>query len=439
MLAKSVMPPKSHMSTSTTIPDQASPNWQRTAWLIVALLAPVALLNYFDRQMLAAMKSSVMHDIPSVGSDANWGLMLGQFKWVYAAMSPIGGYLADRFSRRWTICASLLAWSVITWLTGHATTYEQLMWSRSAMGVSEAFYIPAGLALIADYHFGSTRAKAVGWHQAAIYCGVILGGFTGYIADSPTLGWRFAFDAAGIVGIIYGIVLFFFLKDAPRPAGTLGAVVEKPSVGASAKALFTNPSFILMVLYFTLPALSGWVVRDWMPAILKEQFNIGQGLAGVSATLYTNLAALGAVFLGGYLSDKAIRKNIRGRIFVSSTGMALIVPAIFGVGNASSLGMAICFLMLFGIGWGLFDGNNMPILSQVVRPEQRATAYGLMNLVSISCGGLADFWFGKMRDAKIPLNVIFGMFSLTVVASVVLILLVRPKPELSADTQPAGH
>jgi MFS family permease len=427
------------MSTSTTIPDPTSPNWQRTAWLIVALLAPVALLNYFDRQMLAAMKSSVMQDIPSVGSDANWGLMLGQFKWVYAAMSPIGGYLADRFSRRWTICASLLAWSVITWLTGHATTYEQLMWSRSAMGISEAFYIPAGLALIADYHFGTTRAKAVGWHQAAIYCGVILGGFTGYIADSPTLGWRFAFDAAGIVGIIYGIVLFFFLKDAPRPAGTAGLAIEKPSVAASAKALFTNPSFILMVLYFTLPALSGWVVRDWMPAILKDKFHIGQGLAGVSATLYTNLAALGAVFLGGYLSDKAIRKNIRGRIFVSATGMALIVPAIFGVGNASSLGMAIGFLMLFGAGWGLFDGNNMPILSQVVRPEQRATAYGLMNLVSISCGGLADFWFGKMRDAKIPLNVIFGMFSLTVLVSVGLILLVRPKPELSADTQPAGH
>jgi MFS family permease len=427
------------MSTSTTIPDPTSPNWQRTAWLIVALLAPVALLNYFDRQMLAAMKSSVMHDIPSVGSDANWGLMLGQFKWVYAAMSPIGGYLADRFSRRWTICASLLAWSVITWLTGHATTYEQLMWSRSAMGISEAFYIPAGLALIADFHFGSTRAKAVGWHQAAIYCGVILGGFTGYIADSPTLGWRFAFDAAGIVGIIYGIVLFFFLKDAPRPAGSAVTVTEKPSVAASAKALFGNPSFILMILYFTLPALSGWVVRDWMPAILKEQFHIGQGLASVSATLYTNLAALGAVFLGGYLSDRAIRKNIRGRIFVSATGMALIVPAIFGVGNASSLGMAIGFLMLFGAGWGLFDGNNMPILSQVVRPEQRATAYGLMNLVSISCGGLADFWFGKMRDAKLPLNVIFGMFSLTVIASVVLILLVRPKPELSADTQPAGH
>ena len=416
-----------------------SSTWQRTAWLVVALLAPVALLNYFDRQMLSAVKTSVMHDIPSVGSEANWGLMLGQFKWVYAAFSPVGGFLADRFSRRWTICTSLLLWSVITWLTGHATTYEQLMWSRSAMGISEAFYIPAGLALIADYHFGSTRAKAVGWHQAAIYCGVILGGFTGYIADTPTLGWRFAFDAAGIVGILYGIVLFFFLRDAPRPAGSTLDVRVKPSVGASAKALFTNPSYILMILYFTLPALSGWVVRDWMPAILKEQFHIGQGLAGVSATLYTNLAALVAVFVGGYLSDRFVKRHLRGRIYVSAAGMMLIVPAIFGVGNATTLTMAIAFLVLFGLGWGLFDGNNMPILSQIVAPEQRATAYGCMNLVSISCGGLADFWFGKMRDAKLPLNVIFGMFSLTVVASVVLILLVRPKPELSTDTYSVGH
>ena len=70
------------------------------AWIVVAVLMPVALLNYLDRQMLASMKESVMRDIPTIVSEQNWGYMLGQFKWVYAVFSLLGGYLADRFSRR---------------------------------------------------------------------------------------------------------------------------------------------------------------------------------------------------------------------------------------------------------------------------------------------------------------------------------------------------
>jgi MFS transporter, Spinster family, sphingosine-1-phosphate transporter len=173
----------------------SSPSRVRTAWLVVALLMPVALLNYLDRQMLASMKFSVMADIPSIGSEQNWGYMLGQFKWVYAFFSPIGGFLADRFSRRYTICTSLAVWSAVTWWTGHVSTYDQLLATRSLMGISEAFYIPAALALIADYHTGHTRSRAVGLHQMAIYCGVILGGFGGFVADAPDLGWRFAFYA----------------------------------------------------------------------------------------------------------------------------------------------------------------------------------------------------------------------------------------------------
>jgi MFS family permease len=79
----------------------------RTSWFIVVLLLPVVMLNYLDRQMLTSMKYSVMGDVPNIGSEANWGFMLGQFKWVYALLSPIGGYVVDRFSRRFTICASL--------------------------------------------------------------------------------------------------------------------------------------------------------------------------------------------------------------------------------------------------------------------------------------------------------------------------------------------
>ena len=90
------------------------PSLARAAWLVVALLWPVALLNYLDRQMLASMKFSVMHDIPDIGTEANWGRMLGQFKWVYALLSPVGGHIADRFGRRFTICGSLFVWSAVT-------------------------------------------------------------------------------------------------------------------------------------------------------------------------------------------------------------------------------------------------------------------------------------------------------------------------------------
>ncbi len=406
-----------------------APSASRMAWLIVMLLMPVAMLNYLDRQMLAAMKYSVMGDIPTIGSEANWGLMLGQFKWVYAFLSPIGGYIADRFNRRFTICGSLFVWSAMTWWTGQVTTYNELLWARSFMGISEAFYIPAALALITDYHTGHTRSRAVGLHQIAIYCGVIAGGFGGYVADAPDLGWRFAFVVCGVFGMVYALPLLLLLRDSPRPAADRATTSPLSAAGE----LLSNRSFHLLMLYFTLPALAGWVVRDWMPAILKQQFGIGQGQAGVAATVYWQVAAIVGAILGGWLADRWIRHNERGRIYVSAIGMSLIVPAIFGVGNAGTLGVAVAALILFGLGWGFFDCNNMPILSQILRPHLRATGYGIMNFVSISCGGLADWGFGILRDRSVPLNVIFSLFAAAAIVSIVLVLLIRPRPDLATQ------
>jgi MFS family permease len=342
-------------------------------------------------------------------------------------LSPIGGYVADRFSRRLTICGSLFVWSAVTWLTGHVGSYNELLLARSLMGISEAFYIPAALALIADYHLGHTRSRAVGLHQMAIYGGVIVGGFSGYVADAPSLGWRWAFDACGVFGMCYALPLVLSLRDAPRPADV--AAIPKTSPLRAAKELFTNLSFVFLVLYFTLPALAGWVVRDWMPAILKQRFDIGQGEAGVAATLYWQVAAIVGAVTGGWLADRWMQRHDRGRIFTSAIGMGLIVPAIFGVGDAGTLTVAVAFLILFGLGWSFFDCNNMPILCQIVRPELRATGYGIMNMVSISCGGLADWGFGVMRDRDVPLNLIFGVFASAGVLSIILVLLIRPHRE----------
>ena len=402
----------------------------RYAWCVVALLFPVALLNYLDRQMLATMKTSMVGDIPSIANKADWGLVLGCFKWTYAVLSPFAGFIADRVGRRLVIGASLLIWSAVTWWTGHVATFHELMGARALMGISEAFYIPAALALVADYHTGPTRSRAIGVHQAGIYVGQILGGFAGYAADSPEHGWRWAFTTCGMIGIIYALPLLALLRNPVRPAADAASLAADGNVFRS---LLGNRNFLLLVLYFTLPAIAGWVVRDWMPDILKEKFALGQGQAGVSAILYVQTAALVGVIIGGTLADRWMRRTPRGRIFTSAIGMVLFLPALFSVGNAGTLTVAIAGLIVFGFGWGFFDCNNMPILCQIARPEWRATGYGIMNMVSISFGGLGDWAFGALRDRHVPLNVIFGVFAGVALLSVFIVLLIRPRDAKTPD------
>jgi MFS family permease len=399
------------------------------AWRIVALLAPVAMLNYLDRQMLASMKFSIAHDLSGLTDQESWGRILAAFKWVYALSSPLGGFLADRFSRRWVITASLLIWPAVTWATGQVATAEQLLFTRALMGLSEAFYIPAALALIADFHPSTTRSRAIGVHQMGIYAGVILGGLGGYAADSAALGWRGAFELCGIVGVLYAILLALFLRDAPS---TEAPSKGRTSPGASLKELFGNRSFVLLVLCFTLPALSAWIVRDWMPAVLKEQFGIGQGRAGISATLPWQAAAIFGALGGGWLADRWMRRTIRGRIYVSALGMALFLPALAGLGYAPSTGhlsVAILFLVVFGVGWGFFDCNTMPVLCQVARPDLRATGYGMMNFISIGCGGFADWGFGRLRDHGVALAAILGLLAAAALLSIFCMLLIQPRTE----------
>jgi MFS family permease len=405
-------------------------NALRYAWFVVALLFPVALLNYLDRQMLATMKASMVGDIPTIANRADWGLVLGCFKWTYAILSPFGGFIADRFSKRYVIAGSLFVWSAVTWWTGHVTTFNELVAARALMGVSEAFYIPTALALIADYHQGNTRSRAVGFHQTGIYIGQILGGFAGYVADSPDHGWRWAFSTCGMLGVIYALPLLAALRDPVRPV----AAADAPRVPASGvfRSLLGNRNFLLLVLYFTLPAIAGWVVRDWMPEILREKFNLGQGKAGVSAILYVQIASMIGAVVGGTLADRWMRTTARGRIFTSAIGMMMFLPALFSVGNAGTLTIAILGLVVFGLGWGFFDCNNMPILCQIVRPEWRATGYGIMNLVSISCGGFGDWAFGALRDRHVPLNLIFGVFAGVALLSVFIVLLIKPNEEKAA-------
>jgi hypothetical protein len=166
-----------------------------------------------------------------------------------------------------------------------------------------------------------------------------------------------------------------------------------------------------------------------MPDILKEKFKLGQGAAGVSAILFVQIASIIGVAAGGRLSDAWMNRSPKGRIYTSAIGVLLFLPALFSVGNAGTLAISIAGLTIFGLGWGLFDCNNMPILCQIVKPQWRATGYGVMNLVSISCGGFGDWAFGGLRDQHVPVNLIFGVFAGIALLSALVVLRIRPEPE----------
>lgn len=399
-------------------------------WVVVALLGGVALLNYMDRQMLSTMKDSMQMDITDLQSATNFGRLMAVFLWIYGLMSPISGIIADNLSRKKLIVGSLLVWSSVTYLMGLATTYDQVFWLRALMGVSEALYLPAGLALIADYHTGGSRSLAVGIHMTGLYLGQAIGGFGATLA--ATYSWHTTFHWFGIIGIVYAFVLLVFLKDSKRKvAETNAETLQKPktNVLVSLKSLFTNIAFWVILLYFAIPSLPGWATKNWLPTLFAENLHLPMSQAGPMATITIAVSSFIGVLLGGILSDKWVRKNIRGRIYTGAIGLSLTIPSLLLLGFGNSIVEVVCAGVLFGIGFGMFDANNMPILCQFVGPNQRATAYGVMNMVGVFAGAMITSVLGAWSDDG-NLGMGFALLAAVVaVAIAVQLYSLRPKTD----------
>lgn len=406
-------------------------NSKKYPWIVVALLWVVALLNYMDRQMLSTMKPSMMIDISELQSATNFGYLMAIFLWIYGFMSPVSGIIADRVNRKWLIVGSLFVWSAVTFAMGYAKTFDQLYWLRALMGVSEALYIPAGLALITDYHKDKTRSLAVGIHMTGLYMGQALGGFGATMAAE--FSWQQTFHSFGIIGIVYSLVLILFLKE-KRNDNSLKdtseiSMVTKPSLFKGLGVLLTNISFWIILFYFAVPSLPGWATKNWLPTLFSENLNIDMSKAGPLATITNAGSALIGVIVGGTLSDRWVQKNLRGRIFTSAIGLGLTIPALLFIGFGHSLFSAISAAFCFGFGFGMFDANNMPILCQFVSSKYRATAYGLMNMVGVFAGAFITNLLGKSSDEG-NLGKSFAMLAAIVaLALFIQLFFLRPKTQ----------
>lgn len=391
-------------------------------WVVVALLWVVALLNYMDRQMLSTMKPAMQADIASLQSAANFGYLMAVFLWIYGFMSPLSGIIADRINRKWLIVCSLFVWSGVTFAMGYATTFQQLYWLRAVMGVSEALYIPAGLSLIADYHTSATRSLAVGIHMTGLYMGQALGGFGATIA--ARFSWHSTFHVFGMVGLVYSLVLIAFLRE------TVKAPVEakaKPPFLKGLGLLLTNISFWILLFYFAIPSFPGWGIKNWLPTLFSESLQIDMSAAGPLSTITIAASSFFGVIFGGILSDKWVQHHTKGRIYTSAIGLALTIPALLLIGIGHSLVHIMGAAILFGVGFGMFDGNNMPILCQFVTSGYRATAYGILNMSGVFAGAVITDLLGRSTDAG-NLGQSFAMLAgIVLVAIIIQLSFLRPK------------
>lgn len=403
-------------------------------WLVVILLSGVAFLNYMDRQMLSTMRFAMSEDIIEVAQSYTgpwgWGALMAAFMWIYGLMSPVSGAIADRLNRKYLIVGSLFVWSAVTFLMGYVDTYVELYILRAVMGFSEALYIPAALSLIADIHKGKTRSIAIGIHMTGLYLGQIAGGF-GSIFSSK-LEWQNVFLLCGLAGMIYSLVLIMFISDPGREKSQKGVEPSnKTNLLQSVMLILGNVAFWAVLFVFTTLSMPGWATKNWLPELLANVINSDWGIVKEEAMNYAGpisvISLAGASFIGamigGKLSDRWVQTNVRGRVYVSCIGLALIIPSLVFMGLGSTLFAVVVAILCFGIGYGFFDTNNMPILCQFIPSNQRATAYGFINMAGV-LGGAA---ITTLLD-KLSLGVGFALLGGVIVLSLLVqITALRPK------------
>jgi MFS family permease len=402
----------------------------RAAWAVVGLLWAVCLLNYLDRQLLVNMSGPVKADLRI--DNERFGLFTSMFLWVYGLCSPVAGYLADRVGRRPVIIASLLVWSSATLGTGFVNSSNEMLVARALLGVSEAFYMPAAVALIVDYHQGSTRARATGLHLSGVYAGSVLGGLGGWLAEEQ--GWRFGFLLFGGIGVAYALVLMVVLPQPPQaepdpdPAADWHLLPPAPVAGAFA-SLLTTQGFVLLLCMNALNGAAYWPLRSWLPTFFREELGVNQSWAGVYGTMTFNAAAFGGMLLGGTASDWWAATNPRARALVPAVGFCLAAPCLFTVGVVGLVPVILGCIIVAGMSQGFLDANLMPAACTVSHPRHRATAYGLLNLTGTTAGGVMTYVGGRLKDANVPFGVTFQAAAGFILVAGLLLFAVRPKQE----------
>ena len=409
-------------------------------WWVVAMLWFVCFFNYADRQAIFSVFPLLKSEMGL--SDVQLGIVGSSFMWVYAGFGPVAGLIGDRLRRKTLIVSGLIFWSFITIATALSSNYTHLVIFRALEGFGEAFYFPASMSLLSDYHGVGTRSRAMAIHQSSVYAGTLAGGGVAGLMGQY-YGWRSSFYLFGSFGILYGFFLLLLLREPTRNKEAEGTSIKEahPNVGVkwgevirSARELFGNPMVRILTAVFVGANFVAMIFLTWMPSFLYRKFDMTLAMAGLSGTAYLQVASVLGVISGGILADRLARRYRGGRMMAQATGLLLGVPFIFSTGWTLSVPILIMSLVGFGYFKGFYDANIWASLHDVVRPERRASAVGFMNSIGWLGGGIAPVAIAAASER-------YGMSACISASSIIylffgLLLIYGVRKLMLPDTEP---
>ncbi len=381
----------------------------------------VALLNYLDRQVIFSIFPLMGRDLGA--TSVQLGLCGTLFLLFYGLASPFAGYAADRFGHRRIILLSLVIWSIASLLAGQSRSMPQMLATRAAMGLSEAFYIPAALGLLVGVHRPRFRSLATGIHQTGIYAGVIAGGTLGGLAEHH-YSWRTLFGVLGLCGVLYAVLLGFALRRGGTGTGSRALPAFRP--------LLQNVKLRLYTAVFMTFSIATWMLYTWLPLYMYEHFHMSLVQAGFVSTFWLQSASFAGAFLGGALSDKLAVRRPRMRVLVQAGGLMLACPFLLLLSHASTQLVVILALISIGLGRGCFDANTAPVLAEIAGEERCSSAYGLLNCAGCITAGATTLLGGWMRQSA-GFSLVFTAAAAALLAGVgCLLLLARWQRKIAA-------
>lgn len=372
-------------------------------YLVVTILMVVYTFNFLDRQILSILAEPIRQDLGL--SDTQLGVLTGlAFAVFYTGFGIPVAWLADRANRVRIIAAACAIWSLFSAACGLANNFVQLLIYRIGVGVGEAGGSPPSYSLISDYFAPQDRGKALALYSLGVPFGSMVGSAAGgWIAAN--YGWRTAFYAVGLPGVLLALLLLVVVREPKR--GALDALAEgqtahepTPPLFAAVGRFFRNRTLVITALSSGLSAFVGYAVLTWAPPFLIRVK--GMGLEEVALYYSLVLGITGAIgtFGAGWMVDRLSRLNPRWYAFVPALAFAASIPFFIGFLLAPTWQLAVLFFAGPALLNNMYLAPALAVVQNAVPPAMRTVSGAILLFVLniIGLGG-GPVFVGMVSDA----------------------------------------